>query len=69
MTSTLQVGDLDYQHEIGNKDCECGWCGSNGYPLPCTTDGCTGLVHADFGDETEDGYWLYTKCDVCGEEG
>ena len=61
---TFQVGDLDYEHEIGNPDCEKGWCG-NGYPKKCD---CGGLIHADFGDEDSDcNYWLYTKCDKCGE--
>ncbi len=52
-------------HIRGNEECTEGWCGNQGYPKRC---GCGGLVHADFGDEDFDGdYWLYTKCDKCGE--
>lgn len=59
-------GEGVYKHKIGNAECEEGWC-TNGrhFPLPCI---CGGLIHADFGDETEDGYWLYTKCDKCGKK-
>jgi hypothetical protein len=67
MTSyeTFQVGDLAYEHERGNRECTSGWCG-NQFPLPCE---CGGLVHADFGDEDSDcNYWLYKKCDRCGED-
>jgi len=63
---TFQVRKIDNKHEVGNKDCIEGWCGGN-YPRKCEKCG-KGLVHADFGDENFDGgYWLYTKCDVCGE--
>ena len=54
-------------HIAGDPDCTGGWCdGGNGrYPKPCE---CGGLIHADWGDENWDGdYWLWTKCDVCGE--
>jgi len=63
---TFQIGDIDYKHEIGNAKCECGWCdGGDNYPKKCE---CGGLIHADFGDEDSDcNYWLYTKCDKCGE--
>jgi hypothetical protein len=58
------------QHEVGQAQCLQDWCGGNsGYPKPCERD-CPGLVHAAFGDENDDddgGYWLHTKCDVCGE--
>ncbi|KKT30333.1 MAG: hypothetical protein UW18_C0018G0011 [Microgenomates group bacterium GW2011_GWF1_44_10] len=51
-------------HEVGNRDCQEGWCG-NFYPKSCE---CGGLIHADFGDEDSDcNYWLYKKCDKCGE--
>lgn len=56
-------GEQIYAHTIGNKDCGEGWCGSS-YPKACE---CGGLIHADFGDESYDGYWLHTKCDKCGE--
>ncbi len=51
-----------YAHIIGDK--KCGECWS-GYPRECE---CGGLIHASFGDENYDcDYWLYTKCDKCGE--
>lgn len=50
-----------WEHIVGDGDCEGCW---RGYPVPCD---CGGLIHAEFGDETEDGYWLLTKCDLCGE--
>lgn len=67
-TRTFQVGDIDYPHRIGDPSCDAGWCGAHGYPRRCErTLGCRGLVHADFGDESWDGYQVATKCDVCGE--
>jgi hypothetical protein len=64
---TFDFGDrLGNEHRIGDPDCDAGWCGRN-YPKPCDREGCGGLVHANFGDENYDGYWLYTKCDRCGE--
>lgn len=56
---------MDYNHVIGNKKCNEGWCNKGShYPKQCV---CGGLIHADFGDENRDGdYWLYTKCDKCG---
>lgn len=61
---TIDVsGEGLYQHEVGNAECEEGWCGNN-LPKPCP---CGGLIHADFGDENYDcDYWLYYKCDRCG---
>lgn len=64
---TIDVsGEEVYAHTAGDKFCTEGWCqGSLGeFPKPCS---CGGLIHADFGDENYDGYWLHTKCDVCGE--
>lgn len=60
-------GEIGYEHETGNAECDAGWCGGFAYPKPCEEEGCTGLIHANFGDESWDGYWLETKCDVCGE--
>jgi hypothetical protein len=62
---TFQVGEYDEAHEIGNPNCDQGWCGDGtGYPVPCE---CGGFIHADFGDENADGdYWLYQRCDRCG---
>jgi len=67
-TATFDFGEmLGYEHRIGDPGCDAGWCG-NGYPMACDEEGCTGLVHANFGDENYDcDYWLYTKCDVCGQ--
>lgn len=67
-TKTFTFPDDDSEHGIGNEECTAGWCGGMSYPHPCEYDGCTGLVHANFGDERSNGdYWLYTRCDVCGE--
>jgi hypothetical protein len=65
---TIDVsGEGLYEHEVGNTECREGWCG-NGFPRPCPDPACDGLVHADFGDEDMDcNYWLYKKCDKCGE--
>lgn len=50
------------EHYVGDKECSGCW---DGYPKPCS---CGGLIHACFGDENYDGdYWLYYKCDMCGE--
>ena len=57
-------GEGIYEHAVGDRNCQQGWCIAGGYPKPCS---CGGLIHADFGDEDYDGnYWLYTKCDKCG---
>lgn len=65
---TFDFGEmLGDQHLIGAPGCEAGWCGGD-YPRNCGGENCQGLIHANFGDESYDGdYWLYTKCDVCGE--
>lgn len=56
-------GEGLYQHEIGNKNCQEGWCNGIDFPKKCE---CGGLIHADFGDEDSDcNYWLYKKCDKC----
>ena len=67
---TFTVGEYDEPHSAGDAECGIGWCSGSGwsYPHPCEREGCSGLVHAEFGDEDWDcNYWLYTKCDVCGE--
>lgn len=65
MSASVTFGD--YDHRSGDPTCGEGWCLSD-YPKPCEEPGCTGLVHANFGDENADcDYWLDTKCDVCGE--
>jgi len=53
-------GDINC-HTKNNKDCDECWCG---YPIECK---CGGLIHAQFGDEMEDGYYLEMSCDQCGE--
>lgn len=60
------VGDTNYEHGIGDPECEQGWCdGGEFFPAECE---CGGLVHADFGDEDHNcEYWLYEKCDRCGD--
>lgn len=62
----FSFGDTDDLHTRGNADCRINWCGTH-YPKPCEQKNCKGLVHANFGDEDYDGYWLFTQCDVCGE--
>jgi len=66
---TFDFGDsAGYEHRISDGSCDQGWCGCQSYPKTCEQPGCTGLVHANFGDESWDSYWLHTRCDVCGEE-
>ena len=66
---TIDVsGEGLYRHRVGDRACHEGWCGAIAEPYPKACE-CGGLIHADFGDEDHDGnYWLYTKCDRCGEE-
>lgn len=65
-TFTL-TADGVFDHGIGDASCEEGWCGGlEGFPRPCK---CGGLIHADFGDEDEEGnFWLVYKCDRCGDD-
>lgn len=69
----MPVGEpgLENEHEVGNPDCKVGWCSGRGWAYPHRHGGgCAGLVHAEFGDEDYGGdYWLWTKCDGCGESG
>lgn len=58
--------DSDSAHSVGKSECRSGWCGLE-YPKSCQRSECDGLVHANFGDEDTEGYWLYTACDKCGE--
>lgn len=65
----MELGDIGDQHRVGDEECDIGWCDTTNWPVPCGRPGCDGLVHASFGDEDWDlNYWLYTRCDVCGEE-
>lgn len=63
MSETIKFGDSSDLHKVGDAECGEGWCGSS-YPMPCK---CGGLIHANFGDEDYDGYWLYKMCDKCGD--
>ena len=61
---TFSFGEDDYEHRIGDKECDEGWCNGYTFPMPCQ---CGGLIHANFGDEDSDcNYWLYKACDKCG---
>jgi len=61
MDEKIMMLDCD-RHLIGDKECKECW---SGYPKKCE---CGGLIHASFGDEDcDENYWLYTKCDKCGE--
>ena len=60
---TILVGDTNDKHEVGNTNCPA--CFGYNDPRPCK---CGGLIHTSFGDENYDGdYWLYEKCDSCGD--
>lgn len=61
----MKLGETDDDHAVSDPNCESCW---TAYPRQCEKPDCSGFVHASFGDENYDGdYWLYTKCDVCGE--
>lgn len=53
-------------HTIGDPDCKGCW---SGFPVPCEEEGCGGLVHAEFEDESWDSYWLSYGCDRCESTG
>lgn len=61
---TFPVGETDDLHRVGDWACNVGWCTGRDFPRACKEDGCPGLVHVSFGDESYEGYWLYEKCDV-----
>lgn len=78
----MKLGEPDCFHAVGNQKCDECWPGypkpcdaftfskvvAAGFPVDgAARVACPGLIHASFGDEMQDGYWLYTKCDVCGE--
>ena len=48
------------QHPIGDTNCPHCW---TDFPKKCV---CGGLIHAEFGDDTDDGYWLFHRCEKCG---
>ena len=49
------------EHTVGDIEC-CGWGG----PQPCG-DGCPGLVHIEFLDESYDSLIMTYRCDVCDD--
>lgn len=51
-------------HPAGANPCRSCY---NGYPKPCHSPGCKGLLHAVKGNEPDDGEstWLHIGCDVC----
>lgn len=53
-----------WPHTVG--DTECGHCWS-GFPRDCDEEGCGGLVHAEFMEESYDSVYLTYRCDRCGE--
>jgi hypothetical protein len=54
---------LDHEHLRGDLDCKGCW----EPPSLCKSCG-VGVMHNEWGDENYDmDYWLYTKCDNCGE--
>jgi hypothetical protein len=61
-------GGVFDDHTIAADNCRPCW---STYPKPCTRADCSGLVHAVFGDYVgsfdDEGYYLETSCDVCGE--
>lgn len=60
--AVMLLGDGQDRHAVGAEDCAACW---RGYPEVCD---CGGLIHASYGDESASGdYWLYTRCDRCGE--
>lgn len=62
----LTLGDSGDDHPVGDEDCPVCW---SGFPIECQREGCSGLIHASFGDENADcEYWLYYGCDECGDE-
>lgn len=49
-------------HKKGDVNCSECW---PDYPKLCK---CGGLVHAEFGDESWDDYYLIRECDQCGDK-
>ena len=67
-SKVFRFGDMpDNDHYIGDTKCpECRAIAESfkeEYPEVCK---CGGLIHAELGDDTPDVFWLYTKCDKCG---
>ncbi|MFH1226783.1 MAG: hypothetical protein V1701_02630 [Planctomycetota bacterium] len=55
--------DIDLsEHKVVNGECNQCWITT---PLKCD---CGGIVHTQFGDDTQDGYWLLHKCEKCGSK-
>ena len=65
ITGTMEfvtIGDSDEKHPVGDRECKECW---DFYPKACV---CGGLVHAIYGDEDDEGFWLDRKCDRCGDD-
>lgn len=61
--SMIDIDDrMLHEHESEGTDCPTCW---PEYPRTCTQEGCDGLVHAEFGDESWDDYWLFYRCLKC----
>lgn len=61
VNDTFKFGDSDEPHEVGNENCTACWKDAD----VCE---CGGIMHNEFGDEdSNDDYWLYTRCDKCGK--
>ena len=58
---TFTFNEHLYTHVRGKTCKEC-W---RGYPRTCE---CGGLIHAEFGDEGFDGYYLVYHCEKCGDD-
>jgi len=63
MSEPFTIDGAEHPTEEDCKEC---W---SGFPVPCTNEGCDGLVHAVFGEESWDDYWLFYKCTKCGDTG
>lgn len=60
-TKYIELPESDSKHYVGDADCDA--CFES--PKECK---CGGLIHSTFGDENWDSYWLYYRCDLCGED-
>jgi hypothetical protein len=51
---------------VKSEEEECKACWSCSWPKKCPDPECNGFVHAEFEDESYDGYWLSYRCSWCG---
>jgi hypothetical protein len=54
-------------HDAGAGEDACASCWS-GFPRACLRDGCTGLVHQQYFDESWDSVQFIYRCTVCGDD-